>query len=138
MARDVNFASKVVNGSVVFNQASQQNTSLTGSGTLNTDIFTLYSSDINGNGTKIKKITVSQIASCSGTEVRFFTGNGSNRRLKFTIYLPPKGLSSNEATPIFERFPDIDLIPGDSLFVSISSISANANHCHVTMEGGDY
>lgn len=136
MSKDVNFASTVINGSFVFNNNTQTNTNLDGSGTLNTTIFKLYESSLTGNGAKISKINVGLLRVCVGSSIRFFIGTDSVRVFKTAFYIKPAPSSSLLQT--IEKICDIDLAPGQNLYVTCSNPNGTQNSFAVTIEGGAY
>lgn len=82
------------------------NTSLTGSGTLNTDIWTVITGA--SNGTKVKSITIKARGSTTAQGmVRLFVYDGTNTRLLAEIEIPVVTQSGTDEG--FEKFLELDL-----------------------------
>lgn len=80
------------------------NTSLTGSGTLNTDIWTVIAAGASGSGwkgLKIESINIKAIVTTTMGMVRLFLYDGTNTRLMTEIPVPAVTQSATE--PTFER-----------------------------------
>jgi hypothetical protein len=82
------------------------NTSLTGSGTLNTDIWSVITGA--SNGTKVKSVTIKAKGSTSALGmVRLFVYDGANTRLFAEIEIPVVTQSSQDEC--FEKYLELDL-----------------------------
>src|ERR1051326_365559 len=108
------------------------NTSLTGSGTLNTDIWNVITAA--SNGTLIKSITIKAQGSPSQGMVRLFIYDGTNTRLIAEIEVPNTVKDSED--PSFEYYMETDfaLKSGDIL----RATTQNSNTFNVIAEGLDW
>ncbi len=86
-------------------QITAQNTSLTGSGTVGTDIYNVITGA--ANGTLIRSITVKSIATTSEGMVRLFVYDGTNTRLLNEIHIPANAPTATN--PAFEYTWNCDI-----------------------------
>jgi hypothetical protein len=111
------------------------NSSLTGSGTLGTDIWTVITAaSAPSKGTLVKSITIKSSVSTSQGMVRLFIYDGTNTRLIQEIPVPLITIAAT--TPAFEYTwnCDIKLNPG----YTIRATTQNANSFNVIAEGLDW
>jgi len=90
---------------------SGANTSLTGSGTIDVDIWTVISSPTAGSnlGTLVKTVNIKAAVSTTQGMVRLFVYDGTNTRLLKEIEIPPMTINASPGTdPSFETTIKLD------------------------------
>lgn len=109
---------------------STANPNLNGTGVLGT----VLQSPLTSNGTKVSTITVKATGNTSQGMIRLFTFDGINYHLFNEVIIPATTQSS--VVPAFQTmiFPDLNLKPGDTLFVS----TQNAESFNVHANGIDW
>jgi hypothetical protein len=111
------------------------NTSLTGSGSLGTDIWTVITAaTAPSKGTLVKTITVKSAVTTAEGVVRLFIYDGANARLIHEILVPPITIAAT--TQSFEHVWNCDLVlaPGNT----IRATTQVANSFNVIAEGLDW